>query len=236
MAYTNVYTTSLEPVNTNSTPSQINTFLCIRIHLTTICPHSTQTTNPTHRHELINVRIREDLKISCPNRDALRLCYDTGTIEKSYEYSWDSARIAQILSRIHYDLQESITNTARTSWISYESVKNMPNASTNQVLLKLNSWLFLTIQRIFPQDRYEKALTCFGVYSWDSWQIRGQATNSRIPEWVKNTYECLRIYYDSVMMHKNALRIGYELTTIFGIGSLWPKFWTAQNLSRIDYE
>ena len=77
------------------------------------------------------------LRISCPNRDALRFCYDTGTIH--YEYSWDSARIAQVLSIIHYDLQESITNTARTLGISYESVKNMTNVSTNQVRLKLNS-------------------------------------------------------------------------------------------------
>ena len=58
---------------------------------------------------------------------------------------------AQILSRMHYDLQESIANIARTLGINYESVKNMPNASTNQVLLKLNSCLFLTIHGIFPQ-------------------------------------------------------------------------------------
>ena len=41
-------------------------------------------------------------------------------------------------------------------WISYESVKNMPNVSTNQVRIKLNSWLFLTIRGIFPQDRHTK--------------------------------------------------------------------------------
>ena len=30
-------------------------------------------------------------------------------------------------------------------------------------------------------------------------------------------------------MPKNALRICYESTTIFGIESSWPKFWTAPN-------
>ena len=30
-------------------------------------------------------------------------------------------------------------------------------------------------------------------------------------------------------MPKNALRICYELTTIFGIGSSWPTFLTGQN-------
>ena len=79
-------------------------------------------------------RPRGILQISCPNRDALRFCYDTGTIELRIFVGF-----AQILLRIHYDLQESITNTARTLGISYESVNNMPNASTNQVLLKLNS-------------------------------------------------------------------------------------------------
>ena len=38
-----------------------------------------------------------------------------------------------------------------------------------------------------------------------------------MPEWVKNLYKCLRIYYDLVTMPKNALRICYELITIFGI-------------------
>ena len=74
------------------------------------------------------------MEFSFPNRDGLRFCYDTVTNIRR-----DSARIAQILSRIHYDLQESITNTAQTLGISYESVKNMPNASTNHVRLKLNS-------------------------------------------------------------------------------------------------
>ena len=82
------------------------------------------------------VRIRGILQIFCPNRDCLRFCSDTGTIELRI---FVTDRIAQILSIIHYDLQESITNTARTLGISYESIKNMPNASTNQVRLKLNS-------------------------------------------------------------------------------------------------
>ena len=34
------------------------------------------------------------------------------------------------MSRIHYDLQESFTNTARTLGISHESVKITPNACT----------------------------------------------------------------------------------------------------------
>ena len=58
----------------------------------------------------------------------------------------------------------------------------------------------------------------------DSWSSH-EFTNPRM-----NTYEFLRIYYDSVAMPRHALRICYELTTIFGIGSSWPKFLTAQNL------
>ena len=42
----------------------------------------------------------------------------------------------------------------------------------------------------------------------------------------KNTYECLRIDYDSVMMPKNALRICYELTTMF-----WNREFVAKTLN-----
>ena len=56
--------------------------------------------------------------------------------------------------------------------------------------------------------------------------IRGQSRASRIPEWVKNIYECLRIDHDSVMMAKNALRIFYELTTIF-----WNREFVAKTLN-----
>ena len=83
------------------------------------------------------MRILGILQIYGPIRDAVRFSYDTGTNIRGIRL--DSAQIARILSRIHNDLQESITNTARTLGISYESVKNMTNASTNQVRLKLNS-------------------------------------------------------------------------------------------------
>ena len=54
----------------------------------------------------------------------------------------------------------------------------------------------------------------------NSLQIRSRfVVKPRIHEWDKNTYECLRIYYDSATMPKNALRMCYELTTIFGIGN-----------------
>ena len=57
-------------------------------------------------------------------------------------------------------------------------------------------------------------------------RIQESPTELRIPT---NTYECLRIYYDSAKMHKNALRICYELITIFEIGSSWQQMWTTQN-------
>ena len=156
-------------------------------------------------HELINVRIREDswnfanfLSKSWRSKILLRYRYDRVTNIRGIRLE-----SLKYCPRIHYDLQESITNTAPTLWISYESVKYMPNASTNQVLLKLNSWLFLTIHGSFPQDRYEKALTCFGVYSWDSWQIRSRFV---VKPWIHespneliiptNANECLRIYCD----------------------------------------
>ena len=97
--------------------------------------------------------------------------------------------------------------------------------------------------------RYEEALTCFGVYSWDSWQIRRRSVvkprihespnELRIPT---NAYE----YYDSVTMSKNALRICYELTTIFwnrefvakilNISKLLPRIPDRSRIERIDYE
>ena len=161
-------------------------------------------------HTFINswrfVRIRGILQISCLNRDGLRFYYDTGTIELRIFVGFGSNR--SNISRIHYDLQESITNTARTLGISYESVKNMPNASTNQVRLKLNSWLFLTIHGIIPQGRYTKCP--FGVYSCDSWHILSRfVIKPRIHESpnelriTTNAYEsiqlrCLRIHYEFV--------------------------------------
>ena len=48
------------------------------------------------------------------------------------------------------------------------------------------------------------------VVSSDQSGIRG-----KIPEWVNNIYECLRIDHDSVTIAKNALRICYEITTSF---------------------
>ena len=87
------------------------------------------------------VRIRGILQISCPNRDALRFCYDTGAIELRIFVGFGSNRSnivanSQRFTRIDY---EYCTNVRNQLLISYESVKNMPNASTNQVLLKLNS-------------------------------------------------------------------------------------------------
>ena len=99
--------------------------------------------------------------------------------------------------------------TARTLGISYESVKNMPNASTNHVLLKLNSCLFLTIHVIFPQDRYEMPLlasACIrGIrdrFVADSWSSHEFTNELRLPT---NAYEsitiqlrCLRMHYEFV--------------------------------------
>jgi len=79
----------------------------------------------------------------------------------------------------------------------------------------LDSWLnryqfvtFLPVSYIF-------------VVSSDQSGIRG-----KIPEWVKNIYECLRIDHDSVTMAKNALRMCYELTTIF-----WNREFVAKTLN-----
>ena len=104
------------------------------------------------------VRIRGILQISCPNRDALIFCYDTGTIDLRIFVGFGSNRsniVTNLLrfTRIGYEYCKN-----GILGISYESVKNMPNASTNQVILKLNSWLFLTMHGISPQDRYKKAL------------------------------------------------------------------------------
>ena len=55
-----------------------------------------------------------------------------------------------------------------------------------------------------------------------------KVTNSRIPKWVLNTYECLRIEYNSVTMPKNALRICYELTTI-----PWNRDFVAKTLNSL---
>ena len=74
---------------------------------------STQTTNPTNRHELINCTIRGILQISCPNRDALRLCYDTGMVDlrinirgitlESLKYCQEFTKIYKNLLRILHE-------------------------------------------------------------------------------------------------------------------------------------
>ena len=188
----------------------------------------TQTTNchelpriATHCHELPRiatnwyilgfVRIRGILQISCPNRDALRLCYDTGTIELRIFVGFGSNRSNIVNNSLRFTRID--TNTARTLGISYESVKNMPNASTNQVRLKLNLWLFLTIQGIYPQDRYKNALVCFGVYSWDSWQIRSRfVVNPRIHE-SSNELRIPTNAYESITIQLRCLRMHYGFVT-----------------------
>ena len=77
--------------------------------------HSTHTTNPTNRHELINVRIRGILQISCPNRDALRFCYDTGTIELRIFVGFGSNR------------SNIVNNSLRFTIIDYEYCTNVMN-------------------------------------------------------------------------------------------------------------
>ena len=154
------------------------------------------------------MRIREILQISCPNRDYLIFCYDTGTIELRIIVRLGSNRSNIVknslrFTRIDYEYCTNVTNQSR---ISYESVKNMPNASTNQERLKLNSWLFLTFHGIFPQERNKKALACFGVYSWDSWHIRSRlwsrSNELRIPtnayEFITIQLRCLRMHYEFV--------------------------------------
>jgi len=56
----------------------------------------------------------------------------------------------------------------------------------------------------------------------DSWSIKGFMN----PQWVKNIYECLRIDHHSITIAKNALRICYELTTIF-----WNREFVAKTLN-----
>ena len=142
------------------------------------------------------VRIRGILQISCTNRDALRFCYDTGTIElRIFVVKMDSARIAQILSRIHYDLQESITNTTRMLGISYESWD----------LQFMGFPLNIGIKRPFN--------TCFGVYSWDSSQIRSRFV---VKPWINESPNELTIStnaYESITIQLRCLRMHYEFAT-----------------------
>ena len=90
----------------------------------------------------------------------------------------------------------------------------MPNASTNQVILTLNSWLFLTIHGISPQDRYKRPFnTCFGVYWWDSWQIRSRFV---FKPWINvspNEFIIPTNAYESITIQLRCLRMHYELVT-----------------------
>ena len=102
----------------------------------------------------------------------------------------------------------------------------MPNVYTNQVRLKLNSWLSWQFMGFPLKIGIKMPLLASAC-------IRGIRDRFVADSWSNheftNTYEFLPIYYDSVTMPKNALRICYELIMIFGIGSLWPTFWTIQN-------
>ena len=68
---------------------------------------------------------------------------------------WDSAQITWILSRFHYDFQESIMNTAWALEISWESVINRAYAEfTNKSgANKIQLVTILDIHGKFPQDK-----------------------------------------------------------------------------------
>ena len=82
----------------------------------------------------------------------------------------------------------------------------------HQVILKLNSWLFLTIHGISPQDRYKKG-PCFAVYSLDSWQIRSRFM---VKSWINVSPNELIITtnaYESITIQLRCLRMHYEFVT-----------------------
>ena len=180
-----------------------------------LCTHSTQTTNPTNRHDLIKFRIREDSWnfanfLSKSWRSTILLRYRHDRVTNIRGIRLESLKYCQEFTTIYKNrlriLHERI-------WISYESVKNMPNACTNQVRLKLNSWLFLTIRGIFPQDSSYLFRTCFGVYSWDSWQIRSRfMIKPRIHE-SPNQVRIPTNAYESNTMQLRCLRMHYEFVT-----------------------
>ena len=60
-------------------------------------------------------RIRGILQISCPNRDALRFCYDTGTTELRIFVGFGSNR------------SNIVTNSLRFTRIDYEYCTNVRN-------------------------------------------------------------------------------------------------------------
>ena len=82
-----------------------------------------------------------------------------------------------------------------------------------QIFLSI-SWCHYSIQATNPTNRYK--LTNFRIRenSWGFVRIREDLSSHKFmkPEWVKNTYECLQIYCNSVMMSKNGPQICYELT------------------------
>ena len=169
-----------------------------------LSPHSTQTTSPTNRHELINVRIRGILQISCTNRDALRFSYDTGTIELRLFVGFGSNRSNIVknslrFTRIDYECCTNVRNQLRISWEYSECIYKSNT-------IKLNSWLFLTINGISPQDRYKKghlilASACIrglrDIFVADSWSSH-ELTNPRMSwQYLRMPTNLLRFSYDA---------------------------------------
>ena len=146
--------------------------------------------------------------------------------------AYESITIQLRCLRMHY---EFVTNQLRflESGVRGQYFEQLQTFATNSRSLKnWKNWLRIQQNRLRTSRTDYDSTTNPNIYQFVAIRgIRGLCGMGalRIPEWVNNTYECLRIYYDSVTMPKNALRICYESTTIFGIGSLWPKFWTAPN-------
>ena len=97
----------------------VHIYMCRSIaRRSVLCPHSTQTTNPTNRHESINVRIRDDswnfanfLSKSCRSKILLQYRYDIvtnirGNRLESLKYGHEFLRF----TRIDYEYCTDVRN------------------------------------------------------------------------------------------------------------------------------
>ena len=100
--------------------------------------------------------------------------------------------ICTTISRIDYNLRESITSTSR----SLETVTNQFRIRWMHIRIGYENNEFQTTL----DNSYEFPRTCFGVYSWDSWQIRSRFV---VKPWIHE-------FTNELIISTNGLRFSYD--------------------------
>ena len=141
----------------------------------------------------------------------MHVASDTQNIQSSDWSKWHCALWHNVISHFcwikhHFRWSNKlVVNTSIIPLLHYDHESHESPRIDNFLDLWLNRYEFL---KFLP-------FSYIFVVSSDQSGICG-----KIPEWVKNIYECLRIDHDSVTMAKNALQINNDFLES-GVRSIW---------------